>query len=446
MILWCHMGNAKRNNRKFYFSKSKGRKIEASFSGGDITSDAGSLLLREADKSMKLTEQLAPLIPDARHPLYITHSMKTMLKQRLYGLALGYEDLNDHNTLRRDIALQTATDNSKKLASSSTLCRLENTTDRKTAVEMSQLLVEFFIQSHKNPPEELILDFDATDDLTHGNQEKGAYHGYYGHECFLPLYVTCGHHVLVSYLRPSSSDQALHAWPILSLLVKRLRQVWPNVRIVFRADAGFCRHRIFNWCERNKVSYVVGIGGNARLKNLAKSLIADAKNCFEATQIKQRLFTDFNYKAGSWSQERRIILKAEHTDKGSNPRFVITNLMDDPQTVYDSHYCLRGDMENRIKEQQLDLFADRTSAHAWWTNQFRLLLSTFAYCLINYIRITALAGTVLARAQCGTIRLKLFKIGAVVLMNTRRIQFLLSSSYPAQDFFIRIANKLLCPG
>ena len=232
------MYKAKCKSSKLYFSKSKGRKVEASFAGGDITSDAGSLLLREADKAMALTDQLAPLFPDSRNPLYITHSVKTMLKQRLYGLALGYEDLNDHDTLRGDIALQTATDSSKKLASSSTLCRLENTASRELAVAVSRQLVELFIQSHRTPPEELVLDFDATDDKIHGKQEKGAYHGYYRHECFLPLYVTCGSHVLVSYLRPCSNDQALHAWPILALLVKRLRQAWPEVRIIFSSRFG----------------------------------------------------------------------------------------------------------------------------------------------------------------------------------------------------------------
>ena len=441
------MFRAKRPSQKLHFPKSKGRKVEASFSGGDITSDAGSLLLRAADKAMALTDQLAPLFPDSRNPLYVTHSINTMLKQRLYGLALGYEDLNDHDALRGDIALQTATDNSQKLASSSTLCRLENTASREMAVAMSRQLVELFIQSHKTPPQELILDFDATDDKVHGKQENVFYHGYYRHECFLPLYVTCGSHLLVRYLRPSSNnDQALHAWSILALLVKRLRQAWPEVKITFRADSGFCRHRLFDWCERNQVGYVVGIGGNSRLKKLAERFVTAAKKSFDDAQTKQRLFTHFDYKARSWSRKRRIILKAEHTAKGSNPRFVVTNLKDDAQAIYDDHYCLRGDMENRIKEQQLELFSDRTSAHAWWTNQLRLLFSTFAYCLLNYIRRTLLAGTVLARAQCGTIRLKLLKIGAVVLRNTRRIQFLLSSSCPYQELFARVAGKLLCPG
>lgn len=440
------MNSAKRSSSAIFFSKCKKRQVEASFSGGHITSDAGILLLRQADKKIGLTKSLAAAINDQRDPLCIKHSAHSMVQQRVFGLALGYEDLNDHDTLRNDFAFQTATDRVEALASTSTLCRFEGNADRSSAVAASKLLVELFIRKHKTPPAELILDFDATDDLVHGKQEYGAFHGYYRHECFLPLYVTCGYDVLVSYLRPSNHDPAKHAWAILALLTQRLRQAWPQVRIIFRADSGFCRHRVFDWCERHNVEYIVGISGNSRLKELMKPSIKQAECLFESTQTKQRIFTEVHYQARTWSRARRIVGKAEHTSKGSNPRFIITNLQGDPQRLYDGYYCPRGDMENRIKEQQLELFADRTSAHLWWTNQLRLLLSTFAYCLLQTLRSTVLVDTELHRSQCATIRLKLLKLGAVVIRNTRRIRFLLCSSCPYQDLFNRVASGLRSPG
>jgi hypothetical protein len=303
-------------------------------------------------------------------------------------------------------------------------------------------MVETFLDSFRQAPKELILDFDATDDRVHGKQEGRFFHGYYNEYCFLPLYVFCGEQLLVSYLRPSNIDPAKHAWGILSLLVKAIRARFPRTKIVMRADSGFCRWRMFRWCERHDVHYCVGIAKNSRLLEAAKSTTEAAEEEFNKTQDKQRLFSEVRYAAESWDQSRRIIVKAEHSELGANPRFVVTNLDDSPGFVYDTIYCARGEMENRIKEQQLGLFADRTSCHKWWSNQFRLLLSSLAYILIEGIRRLTLKNTELAKAQASTIRLKLLKIGAVVTRNTRRIRFALASGYPYQDIFWRVVKRL----
>jgi hypothetical protein len=357
-------------------------------------------------------------------------------------LALGYEDLNDHQELRTDPAFQTTIERDDDLASASTLCRLENRADRETALAIHRVMIEQFISSYESAPSELILDFDATDDRVHGQQEGRFFHGYYDQYCFLPLYVFCGDQLLVSYLRPSKIDGAKHAWAILALLVKRFRQVWPEVKIIVRADSGFCRHRMLTWCERHGVHYIIGVAKNKRLLSIAEDLIRRSEEEFEKTDDKQRLFGRIQYGAKSWGRQRSIIVKAEHGSKGSNPRFVVSNLTGDARTLYDKLYCARGDMENRIKEQQLCLFADRTSCNSWYANQFRLLLSSLAYVLLEAIRRFALRGTSLARAQSSTIRLKLLKIGAVIIRNTRRIRFLLSSSYPYKDLFFKVADRL----
>lgn len=429
----------------FAFPGCKSRRIEASFEGGDITSDGGVLLLCQADRVLKLSESITKALDDPRRRASCQHDALSLVRQRLYALSLGYEDLNDHQTLRRDLALQTAVERTQVLASASTLCRFENRADRAQAWRLHEVLIEQFIGTFKRAPRKLVLDFDATDDRVHGQQEGGFFHGYYDHYCFLPLYVFCRDQLLVSYLRPSKIDGAKHAWAILSLLVKRLRQVWPKVRIVFRGDSGFCRWRMLSWCERHGVDYIVGIARNTRLNRFAQRLLDEALARFELAERKQRLFGEFYYAAATWNRERRVIVKAEHTSKGSNPRYIVTNLSGSPQRLYDRVYCARGEMENRIKEQQLDLFADRTSCHRWWPNQFRLLMSSFAYVLLEAIRRLGLAGTELARAYVGTIRLKLLKIGAVILRNTRRIRFLLASACPYQRLFHLVAARLV-PG
>ena len=424
------------------FPSCKRRKVEAHFGGGAVSSDGGVLLLRQADRRLGLTARVAAALGDERRAASCAHHVLGLLRQRVYALVLGYEDLNDHATLRADPGLQTAVERDAPLASSPTLCRWENRADRDAAWAIHRVLVEQFIASYTHPPRRLVLDFDATDDAVHGNQEGRFFHGYYNQYCFLPLYVFCGAQLLVSYLRPSSADPARHVWAILALLVKRLRQEWPGVEIVFRGDSAFCRWRLLAWCERHQVRYIVGLAKNSRVQAEAADLMEEARAAFMATGEKQRLFADLVYAAGTWDKPRRVIAKAEHGDLGSNPRFVVTNLDGVAQTLYDDVYCARGEMENRIKEQQLDLFADRTSCHRWWPNQLRLLLSSLAYTLLEAIRRLALQGTEMARAQCGTIRLKLLKIGAVVVRNTRRVRFILSSGYPLQALFFQVAARL----
>lgn len=424
------------------FTRCKRRKVQANFSGGEITSDAGVMLLRQVDKIINLTGRIAATANDPRNKKKITHSIKDMLRQRIYTLALGYEDLNDHDALRKDTAIQTAVGKDEDLASSPTLCRFENFADRQMCWDMSKTLVEIFIESFKKPPKEIILDFDATDDPVHGNQVGKFYHGYYKAYCFLPLYVFCGKHLLAAYLKPSSIDAAHGAWSILKLLTTRFREVWPKVKIIFRADSGFCRHLMMDWCDKNNIEYIIGIAKNSRLEFMAKDLMEKAVSQFESTGEKQRVFGDIIYAADSWKYERRIVAKAEYSAKGKNPRFIVTSLAGDGQSLYEKHYCARGEAENRIKAQQLDLFADRTSCTNWIPNQVRLLLSGLAYTLIEAIRRLALKDTSLSSACCGTIRLKLFKIGAVLLKNTRRIQMFLSSAYPYQQMFYTISYRL----
>jgi len=427
---------------KIEFSSLKRRKVEAEFSGGEITSDAGALLLREADRQLGLLKKVASIVGDQRRQDMVQHSLDSMLRQRVYGLALGYEDLNDHQELRKDGAIQTATDRLGWLASAPTLCRMENSISREDAVAIHQVMVEQFIASFDEAPKELILDFDATDDAVHGNQQGRFFHGYYDRYCFLPLYVFCGDQLLVSYLRPSNIDGAKHSWAILALLVRRLRQQWPEVKIIFRGDSGLCRHQIFNWCERNRVDYIVGLARNNRLKAMSSDLRILSEELYRHTGQKQREFDHFRYGAKSWKTQRRVIAKCEYSDKGENLPFIVTSLKGNPQRLYDKIYCARGEMENRIKEQQLELLADRTSATYWWANQWRAILSGLAYILINHMRATALKKTELARAQVGTIRLKLLKVCGVIIRNTRRVRFLLSSSYPYQELFQQIAHQL----
>ena len=430
------------NPELFQFPAVKKRTVSASFTSGDVTSDGGITLLRQTDRRLGLTKALAKVLPDPRAPERIEHPLLALVRQRVYGLAQGYEDLNDHDTLRHDLAWQTAVERDRPLASSPTLCRLENRADRQVAWAVHAVIVEKFIASFAQPPTELILDFDGTDDPVHGRQAGAFFHGYYGDYCFLPLYVFCGEQLLVAYLRPGNSDAARHAGAILKLLVARLRQAWPQVKLTFRGDSGFCRWRLLRWCEDHDVKYVVGLAKNARLLAAAQPLIEQAQAGFQEEHQKQRVFGEVQYAAQSWDRERRVLVKAEHTTQGSNPRFVVTNLAGDAQTLYDEVFCARGEMENRIKEQQLGLFADRTSCQGWWANQFRLLLSSCAYVLVERLRALGLAGTELARAQASTIRLKLLKIGAVVLRNTRRVRLLLSSSYPYQALFSQVLKAL----
>ncbi len=423
------------NQLGFEFPGLGRRKIEANFAGGEVSSDGGVMLLRQVDRWLGLTKQLDRILPDRRNPLMIQHSQESLLRQRIYGIALGYEDLNDHDSLRHDLLWQTAIDRDQELGSCATLCRLENRAGRREAWLMHQVLLEQFVGSFVEPPKELILDFDCTDDRVHGQQVGRAFHGYYYDYCFLPLYVFCGEQLLVSYLRPSNIDPAKHAWAILAKLVGALRKQWPEVKITLRADSGFCRWKMLRWCETHQVDYIVGIAKNERLKTLSAKLQQRAERKHRKGGQKVRLFRQFKYKAESWDRKRRIIAKAEHTVQGANPRFVVTNLSGSAQSLYDQLYCARGEMENRIKEQQLGLFSDRTSCHYWWPNQFRLLLSSCAYVLVEALRRLGLKATELARAQVSTIRLKLLKIGAVITRNSRRVRIWFSSAFPFKELF-----------
>lgn len=425
------------------FGWCKNRKIDVDFTGGNITSDAGVLLLKTADQKIKLTQRISKILNDPRIKRYCKHSILHMLRQRIYGLSLGYEDLNDHDQLRNDEVIQTAIGSDKELASSPTLCRFENWVDRTSLLEMSKILIEIFIESYKSPPKKLVLDFDGTDDKVHGSQIGGFYHGYYRHQCFLPLYVFCNNHLLVAYLRPGNVPDSKHSSAILKLLVKKLRTHWPNVSITFRADSSFCRHNLFDWCERNNVNYISGISSNNRIKKIAKPTLLRVEEFFNNTDKNQRFFTEFQYAAKTWKRQRRIILKVECNSYGVKARCIVTNLNGDAETLYDKIYCARGNMENRIKEQQLCLFADRTSSKSWLTNQFRLLLSAAAYTLLEAIQRIALGKTELAKSVCSTIRLRLLKIGAVVIKNTRRVRVLLSSTYPWQALFRLVFDRLV---
>ena len=426
------------------FTRSKSRRVAADFQGGEVSSDGGLLLLREVDRRLGITQRVSAVLADGRQSGKVAHDAATLLRQRVFALSAGWEDLNDAQNLRFDSIHQVAAGSDAALASASTLCRFENAQSRATAISINQILVETFIAAHDRPPAVITLDFDATDAPTHGRQEGRFFHGYYDHHCFLPLYVFCGDHLLVAYLRRANADGARHSAAILKLLVEHIRQVWPRTKIVMRADSGFCRDLMLTWCDRHDVKYIVGIARNSRLQALAAELMATAAERFAATGEKQRLFTAFDYAAGSWRRLRWVIAKAEHSAKGANPRFIITNIVGDSQQLYDRRYCARGEMENRIKEQMM-LFADRVSAHRWWANQWRILLSALAYTLMVGLRRLALAGTALARATCATLRLKLVKIGAVIVRSASSVRVHLSSHHPCREVFLHACGVLSPP-
>ena len=427
------------------FKGIKSKKVAANFKGGRITSDGGALLLRKAESKIQFLSQLSKAIKDQRHQGYIEHRYETMIQQRVFGIACGYEDGNDHGELRKDEMFKLITNkdvNDKDLASPSTLCRLENSISREDMVNIAKVFVEIFIRSFSKEPKEIILDFDATDDQLHGRQEQGYFNSYYGGYCYLPLYIFCGEKLVLPYLRPSNIDGARHSWALLSLLVKRFRQEWPKVKIIFRADAGFCRHRMLDWCDRHNVGYIIGIGRNSRLAEAAQSIIEESRKAFDG-ENPVKIFGEVSYGAKTWNRERRVIVKVEQRVEGENIRYLVTNIEDIPEErLYQQLYCLRGDMENRIKEQQLYLFADRTSCSKFLSNQFRLFLASAAYVLLEYIRRVGLKGTELAKAQCSTIRLKLLKIGGIIISNTRRITIQLSECFVYKKLFAQAILRL----
>jgi hypothetical protein len=458
------------NQSSFEFHSLNQRKVIAKFDGGNITSDAGILLLREVENRTGLIAGLAECFTDYRDARWVEHTVKELLGQRLFGMCLGYEDLNDHDQLRADPMLAVAVDKSdplglnrrqesdrgKALAGKSTLNRLElgksdPDTYKKIVMHEQKIdawKVKAFIDAYESAPEEIVLDLDTTDDLIHGNQEGKFFHGYYGNYCYLPLYIFCGEHLLCARLRRSNIDGAEGAIEELNRIVGQIRQAWPEVKIIIRADSGFCRDDLMSWCEdeRNRVDYVLGLAKNERLKKEIAEEMKQAEAQFGETQQPARMFKEFRYETlKSWSRERRVIGKAEHLEKGANPRFVVTSLSSDrfdARALYEDFYCARGDMENRIKEQQLDMFADRTSAATMRANQLRLYLSSAAYILMHALRRLGLKDTDLAHAQCQTIRLKLLKIGAQIRVTVRNIWISLAGGYPYANIFSDVVRNL----
>jgi hypothetical protein len=451
----------------FGFEEVDGKKVAASFDGGAITSDAGALLLGLADRAIDLTGRFAACFRDTRTPELVVHDLETLVFQRLAGIALGYEDVNDHDHLRFDPVMAVLAGKLKArrkdcapLAGKSTLNRLEHAPSREgvnryhkishDADAIRRLFTELFIEAHKAPPFEIVLDLDATDDPLHGDQEGKFFHGYYKGYCYLPLYVFCGRHLLAAELRTADRDAAAGSKEILAPMVARIRQSWPGVRIIVRGDSVFAREELMCWCEENGVDYLLGLARNARLEKEIGDELAQAKAAFEETREAARCFRDFMWSTkDSWSARRRVVAKAEHLEKGANPRFVVTSLSKeyaDGKTLYEKHYCARGEMENRIKECQLDLFADRTSTATMKANQLRLWLSSMAYVLVDTLRRIGLAGTEMANATCGTIRLRLLKIGALVKTSVRRIKIAMASGCPYQDIYAAVHARLMKAG
>lgn len=448
------------------------RKVVGKFDGGNITSDAGGLLLRETEKRTGILLGFARCFEDLRDPELIEHTVAELVAQRVYGLALGYEDLNDHDDLRRDPLFAVLVgkedpegekrvrlrDRRKAAAGKSTLNRLELTPAEPTAAELrykkiimkpeeiDRLFVDVFLQARSEAPEEIVLDVDATDDPLHGNQEGRFFHGFYMNYCYLPLYIFCGEFLLCARLRRSNIDASEGTVEELERIVGQIRSAWPGVKIVVRGDSGFCRDSIMTWCEAHAIDYVFGFAKNERLKAMIAEELQRAKEQYEQTKEASRVFKDFRYQTReSWTRERRVVAKAEHLDKGSNPRFIVTSIAmerTDARMLYEQLYCERGDMENRIKEQQLWLFADRTSAGKMRANQLRLYFSSAAYLLMQALRRLGLKGTQMATAQCNTIRLKLLKVGAQVKITVRKVWVSLAGGYPYVELFHQVFANL----
>jgi hypothetical protein len=444
---------------RLVFSSAHGRReIVAEFSGGTISSDAGGLLLQETDSKLNLLSRFSQCFFDGRNPILIEHSVEQMVRQRVYALALGYEDLNDHDQLRQDplwgLMAGKAEPGREPLAGKSTLSRMELGTGMPTRYKkisfwrdsVDELLVDVFLEAHPVAPEEIVLDLDTTDLALHGKQEGRFYHGHYGHYCYLPLYIFCGDHVLCARLRPSSSGPAVGSQKEVERIVQQIRLRWPEVRIILRGDSGFCADQLMTWCEQNRVGYVLGMARNQRLERRIAGSLSEAKQQFESTQQAARIFVEFEHEtlSGSWSQKRRVVAKAEHLDGKSNPRFIVTSLDAEgweKRKLYEVLYCARGDMENRIKEQFV-LFADRVSASTLRANQLRIYLSVLGYTLMSGLRRLGLRATALATAQVGTLRLRLLKIGALVRVTVRKVWVRMASGYPYQALFAQVLQQL----
>jgi Transposase DDE domain group 1 len=449
------------NQTFFPFEAHFSRQVVAEFAGDWLTTDGGSLLLRQADRKIGLLRRVAGCFADYRQPERIEHRLAEMLAQRIYGLALGYEDLNDHEQLRQDPLLGVLAgkrDLGEPLAGKSTLNRLELTPAGSPAAErynkisysaeaLDALLVDLFLEAHSRAPREIVLDLDATDTPLHGRQEARFFHGYYGHYCYLPLYVFCGDHLLCARLRPSNIDASAGSLAEVQRIVRQIRARWPKTSIILRADSGFCREELLAWCENNDVDYVFGFARNKRLRKIIGRAMQEAKQEHRRTGKPARVFTEFAYRTKkSWSRARRVIAKAEQIEGKENPRYLVTSLGKQAwsaQKLYEQLYCARGEMENRIKEQ-LSLFADRMSTETLRANQLRLYFSSLAYVLVEALRRLGLAGTAWAEAQADTIRLKLLKIAAQVRITARRIWVRYSCAYPWQNVFAAAWTALRC--
>jgi hypothetical protein len=446
---------------RFEFARVEGRDVVASFDGGWLTSDAGALLLGAADRVIGLTEKLAACFSDARNPALVEHAVETLVMQRVVGIALGYEDLNDHDELRHDPVLATLAGkltarrgDCAPLAGKSTLNRLELSRAVPTryarlaadSAAIERLFVEWFLDAHQTAPEQITLDLDATDDPLHGHQEGRFFHGYYDCYCYLPLYVFCGRHLLAAKLRPANIDASAGTVEEVARIVGQIRARWPKVRVLLRADSGFAREALMAWCEANRVDYLFGLARNARLSAAITAEMETARREAETTGTPARRYRDFTWTTRhSWSRERRVVGKAEWTAGAANPRFVVTSLRANEAAarhLYEAIYCARGEMENRIKECQLDLFADRTSAATMRANQLRLWFASAAYVLLCALRRIGLTHTRFATATCGTIRLRLLKLGALVRRSVRRVSVAMASACPVQQEFAQAYEKL----
>ena len=424
------------------FGRVGRRVVEASFDGGDIVSDGGSILLRQVDERLGLTRAAARVFGDGRRAASVRHSIRSLLAQRVYGLCCGWEDVSDHNTLRHDLALQTAVGRAEELASAPTLSRLENSTTSAHAWALHGVLLDQFIASRKSAPDELVLDVDATHVPLYGAQEAAHFHGHYDAYCYLPLYVFCGQDMLACVLRPGWRDPASVVSALIKLIAHRLRQRWPQVRLIVRGDSGFCRPKVLRRFDAWRIDYIIGVQKNPTLEWFSAVPARMLAEQYEATGTKQRLIGEFRYASRNWDRERRVIARLEHGAQGANPRFVVTSLAGDAAVLYERLYCARGEAENRIKEAQLDLFGRRASCSRFAANQLRLLLAALAYTLMINLRRLGLQGTELERACTATIRLKLLKIGAAIVRNTRRVRLLLASHHPFKHVFLSAARAL----
>jgi hypothetical protein len=450
------------NQSGFGFEACGRREIVARFDGGTISSDGGAFLLRQTDRRLNLLPRLAKCFLDGRNPDLVEHSVLEMLSQRVYGLALGYEDLNDHEQLRKDPVfgvLAGREDLDAPLAGKSTLNRMELGTganDRYKKITfwkeaLDELLVKVFLESHPTAPTEIVLDVDTTDLPLHGHQEGRFFHGYYDEYCYLPLYIFCGEQVLCTRLRESNHDASFGCLAEIQTIVAQIRAAWPEVKIVLRGDSGFCRNELMSWCENNGVDFVFGLARNQRLRKIIGAEMHEATQEWKRTGKPARVFAEFDYQTrktrkSGWDRKRRVVAKAEHIDGKENPRFVVTSLRSEEwagKALYEELYCARGDMENRIKEQ-FSLFADRVSTETMRANQMRLYLSTMAYVLVSGLRRLGLQATELAQAQVSSIRTKLLKIGAQIRVTARKVWVSMASSYPWQDLYHQVWTNLRC--